>query len=163
MNSQRSQASAAVYAKLRIKTLTPTPDQIQSASQLGTVSETHTALSYILSSDNIYSAAWKIYSEPVLQSMLDTSYPVIIARGWYDDNGERESGHATVIYDYHWDSTANEFVYDIFDPWNGGSSYSRTYESICNGRTDGVDTGIWESVVVYKVGPYNSTINFPAE
>lgn len=162
MDSQRSQASAAVFVKDGIKTLAPTQNQITSATETGTSRETKTALSYILSYNNIYNADWVIYEESVLQAMLDESYPVIILRGWYDNNGKRNGGHYTVIYDYHWDLTQNEYLYDIYDPGNGGSSYSRTYESICNGRTDGKDTGIWESIVVYKVGLYNNTVDSPA-
>ena len=59
-------------------------------------------------------------------------------------------------------------MYEIFDPWasNVGDAYSRSYQSICDGRNpafdgDVTDTGIWESIVVYEYGDYLNTITWP--
>ena len=100
--------------------------------------------------------------------MLDNNNPVMLARGLYDNN-IRIGGHFIIVYDYHWDSTNNIYLYDIFDPApvNSGRSYARSYQSICNGRnpafsTDERDSGIWEGIVVYQVGDYTNTINYPS-
>ena len=62
----------------------------------------------------------------------------------------------------------NIYLYDIYDPWdvNEGASYSSSYQSICNGRTESFtgdlnDFGIWEGIVVFEVGDYLNTINWP--
>ena len=61
-----------------------------------------------------------------------------------------------------------QFLYDIYDPLPVcvGSSYSRSYQSICNGQNpvdewDRTDTGIWEGIVVYTEGDYCNTIPWP--
>lgn len=159
-----TQESAAVYVKLGIKTVSPTVTQIATSNVSATVTETEQALEYILGSNDIYSKWGSIYSESVLRTLLDNN-PVIILRGWYNSSGTRRGGHYVVIYDYHWDSTNELYVYDIFNPGslNIGSSYSRSYQSICNGmvrayQTDITDDGIWEGIVVYKSGNYKNTI-----
>lgn len=70
--------------------------------------------------------------------------------------------------DYVWDTTYDMYVYDIYDPApvGTGSSYYRSYQSICNGNspaipTDPNDNGIWEGIIVYKTGPYTNTIDWP--
>lgn len=169
MESPISQASAAVYVKLGVETNSPTPPQITNANIAATVGETEEALEYILSSDNVYSVWGKIYSETNLRTMLNNKNPVIILRGWYDLSNNRTGGHYVIIYDYHWDSATGMFLYDIYDPSsvNVGSSYSRSYQSICNGRnpafvSDITDTGRWEGIVVYKKGSYTNTISWPS-
>lgn len=168
MQSSISQASAAVYVKLGVVTSNPTSTQITNANNGGTVGETEKALEYILDSDNCYSTWGNIYSESALRNILDSTNPVIILRGWYDTSGTRTGGHYVVIYDYYWDSNNNMYVYEIFDPWapNVGDSYSRSYQSICNGRNpaftgDVTDTGVWEGIVVYENGDYLNTITWP--
>jgi len=163
-----TQESAAVYVKLDVETVSPTATQITNANVDATVGETEQALEYILGSSNVYSNWGVIYSESVLRTLLDNNNPVIILRGWYDSSGTRTGGHYVVIYDYHWDSTNGLYVYDINDPWapNVGECYSRSYQSICNGRapayaSDRTDTGIWEGIVVYQSGNYTNTVSWP--
>ncbi len=110
----------------------------------------------------------RIYSESVLRELLDNDNPVILYRGEYNNSNERLSGHSVIIYDYHWDSSHSIYLYDIFDPApvNVGSSYARSYQSICNGRNQGyptetTDNGVWESIVVYEKGNYTNTIPWP--
>ena len=109
-----------------------------------------------------------IYDENTLRSLLDNSNPVIILRGWYDYNYTRKGGHFVVIYTYYFDSTNKVYLYNIFDPWtvNVGANYSRSYQSICNGRnkafsSDMSDTGVWEGIVVYKKNDYLNKIPWP--
>ena len=168
MLSPISQESAAVYVKLGVKTATPTSTQIANSNQSATVGETEKALEYILSSSNIYSKWGKIYNESTLRSLLSSSNPVVILRGWYDSSYNRQGGHYVIIYGYHWDSTHGVYLYHIYDPWpvNTGASYSQSYQSICNGRNpafsgDMTDTGVWEGIVVYERGSYTNTINWP--
>lgn len=168
MQSSISQASAAVYVKLNVVTSNPTSTQISNANKGGTVGETEKALEHILDSNDCYSTWGNIYSESVLRKVLDSTNPVIILRGWYDTSGTRIGGHYVVIYDYYWDSNNNIYMYEIFDPWspNVGDAYSRSYQSICNGRNaaftgDVTDTGVWEGIVVYENGDYLNTISWP--
>ena len=111
-------------------------------------------------------SAKKIYSEEVLQSLLDESYPVRISRGVYDNSGNRTSAHASVITNYYWDSAINEYVYVIFDPSPVGQGRIRnwTYEAICDGSstTPRTDNGIWDRVIVYKKGDYTNTMDNPS-
>lgn len=161
-----SQASAAVYVKLNTVTHNPTAEQIQQANSAGTLAEIEQAIEYLSGVSFTYSALNKIYSEYTLRSLLDQSNIVIACRGEYKD-GERQSGHAVVIYGYNWDATESIYVYDIFDPSpvNGGSSYSRSYENICNGTNRQYSTDpkndlkIWDKIVVYRFGPYDNTID----
>ena len=168
MQSPISQASAAVYVKLNAITFNPTSTQISNANSGGTVSETEAAVEYILASNNCYSTWGNIYSESTLRNILDSENPVVILRGWYNTSGKRTGGHYVVIYDYYWDLNNNTYMYEIFDPWspNVGDAYSRSYQSICNGRNpafngDVTDTGIWEGVVVYEIGNYLNTVTWP--
>ncbi|MBO4860157.1 MAG: RICIN domain-containing protein, partial [Clostridia bacterium] len=168
MLSPISQEIAAVYEILDVLNYSPTNTQISNANQPNTVGGTEDALEFILGSDNVYSKWEKIYSESTLRSMIDNNNPVIISRGWYRIDGTRNGGHDTIIYGYHWDEVYNIYVYDIYDPSpvNIGSSYYRSYQSICNGNspaipTDPNDNGIWEGIVVYEIGPYTNTIDWP--
>jgi hypothetical protein len=167
MDSPVSQASAAVYAQTGIRTLFPTDDNIVTATDGGTTYETKEALRYIIGSDYLYYTEYRIYTEKTLRALLDASTPVIISRGWYGEDG-RNSGHSVVIYDYYWDSTLQAYMYKILDPSpvGVGSTYSRSYASICNGKntislSEMSDNGIWESVVVFCKGDYTNTINWP--
>ncbi len=163
-----SQASAAVYVKLGVQTPNPTSIQMANANNGGTVGETESALEYILGSDNCYSIWGYIYSETTLRGLLDSTNPVIILRGWYNASGARQGGHYVVIYDYYWDANNGMYMYKIFDPWdpNVGKAYSKSYQSICNGRNpafddEEVDSGIWEGIVVYEKGDYLNIISWP--
>lgn len=169
MDSEISQASAAVFIKLGIETSTPTSTEITDANIGATVGETERTIEYILGSNNCYSTWGEIYDENTLQDLLDCSNPVVILRGWYNWNGKRQGGHFVVIYDYYWDSVNDLYMYRIFDPWdvNVGESYDRSYQSICDGRNpafdeDRTDTGLWEGIVVYTNGDYQNTIAWPA-
>ncbi|MBR5767092.1 MAG: RICIN domain-containing protein, partial [Clostridia bacterium] len=168
MLSPFSQETTAVYIKTGVVSLSPTSTQIEEANHGATVSETEQALEFLLSSLNVYSIWGKIYSEAVLRSLLDSGNPVIILRGWYNASNVRDGGHYVVIYNYHWNAENNLYVYDIYDPGpvNIGSSYFRSYQSICNGHnttygTDKYDNGIWEGVVVYALGNHQSFIDWP--
>ena len=167
MNSNVSQQSAAVYAKLGVRTLNPTSEQIYISTGGGTIFQAQSAVSYILGSDDVYAEYKRIYSESTLRSLLDAGTPVIISRGWYS-GGTRDGGHDVVIYDYYWDSNTGACMYNILNPSPVGSgrTYSQSYQSICDGRNpiskeDVKDNGIWESVVVFKVGNYPNTILWP--
>ena len=61
-----------------------------------------------------------------------------------------------------------EEVFNIAAPWmtDANNSYSASYQKICNGRTESFtgdlnDIGIWEGIVVFEVGDYLNTINWP--
>jgi len=168
MLSPVSQESAAVHTKLGITVAFPTEAQKDDANYPATVGETESTLEYILASDNVYSTWGSIYSEEMLKSMLDNSGPVIIMWGWYPDGHTRDGGHFVVIYDYHWESAAGTYFYDICDPgpMNVGATYSRSYQCICNGSNNMTgfepsSIGIWEGIVVYEEGDYLITISWP--
>lgn len=163
--SNVSQSSAAVFIKLGIETPNPILDQITSANLGASVEETERTIEYILDTNNCYSSFRNIYDEVTLRSLLDCSNPVILSRGWYNSNGERNGGHCTIIYDYYWDSSRNIYMYKIFDPWdvNVGETYERSYQSIRDGRNpaftgDIIDTGKWDGIIVYMNGDYQNTI-----
>lgn len=165
MQSYVSQASAAVFIKQGIRTLTPTEEQIQASNDTGTLNETQHVIEYILGmeNDDYYYCISQIYDEVTLKSALDLGYPVIITRGWYRNDGVRDGGHATVIYNYYYDSTKNVYLYEIFDSDSIVGTYSKSYTNICNGRIEGfqgekTDRGKWEGIVVYKIGDYMNTI-----
>lgn len=162
-----SQASAAVFIKLGIETANPDATQIAQSNFGGVVEETEHALEYITGIENVYSKWGKIYDESTLKNLLDQNLPVIILMGFYNNDGHRTSGHYVIIYNYHWDATDNLYVYDIFNPSpiGLGSSYSRSYQNICNGKNiafheDVYGLGIWEGIVVYEFGDYKNTINW---
>ena len=168
MSSQVSQASAAVREKLFVRTLTPTDEQIEESNYRGSSLKMESAIDYILGSADTYSANWSIYSEETLRSLLDAGNVVIITRAWCDDNGESNSSHATLIYDYWFDSENGDYAFGIMDPGpvGIGSIYSRSYAWICNGRngdfpTDTEDTGVWCDIVVFQIGDYTNTIPWP--
>ena len=167
MLSPISQETAAVYAKYTVVAYTPTAEQIAQSNETNDLTGTKNILNFILGSSMAYCQWHKIYSESNLRAMIDANNPVIIARGWYSSNGDRNGGHDTIIYGYHWDTTYDMYVYDIYDPApvGTGSSYYRSYQSICNGNspaipTDPNDNGIWEGIIVYKIGPYSNTIDW---
>ncbi len=162
-----SQASAAVYIKTGFITPTPSWQQINEANKTATCEGVERTLEYLLGAENVYSRDGYIYSEEVLQELLDASNPVIILRGEYDNYGYRESGHFIVIYDYYWDSSYGCAFYRIFDPWmvNEGNAYSKSYAALCNGRDAVVneerDNYLWEGVIVCQYGDYLKTIPGP--
>lgn len=155
--SSLSQESVAVFVKLGIKTDTPTESQISNAYSEGTKQEKEKAIKYILGSDQVYSKAHRVYSEPTLRKLLDEGNPILISRGRYR-SGKRIGGHSMVIYDYHWDSELGIYLYDIFDPWpeNEGASYAKSYSWIYAEKSSYSskvnDTYIWDGIIVYKVG-----------
>ncbi len=159
--SSISQSSAAVYIKLNQVVATPTTDQISSANIGGSIIDTEEVLEYFLAADPSFCySAQRVYSELTLRSLLDDEIPVIITRGWYDSNGNRNGGHATIIYDYYLDPTSNVYMYYIFDPWMTSSGLEiRSYSSICNGLSpvtnyDVVDNGKWEGIITFCKGDY---------
>ena len=167
MKSHISQASAAVYVKSSMKKLFPSASEIESATDAGRPVEAMQALAYITGRNDVFFASGMIYDEATLRSLLDYSIPIIIYRGWYKGS-VRTGGHVTVICGYSWDSEEQLYRYRIVDPWpvNDGCSYYRSYKWICNGGDgtavyDDKDDGIWESVILYKVGDYDNTINWP--
>ena len=161
-----SQESVAVYIMLNVTTLIPSDEQISEANDPADVSQTARSVERLLGSDNCYSIWGEIYSESVLRSLLDSSTPVVALRGWYN-NDIRSGGHYVVIYDYYFDNSLGTYMYNIFDPSpvNVGSSYSKSYQAICNGRNgltfQEIDSGIWEGIVVFEVGAYTETIAYP--
>ena len=147
--------------------MSPTAEQISQATKTGSPSQIVEALEYILEyQHSACYAVHAIYSESVLQSLLNESYPVIICRGWYY-NGQRNGGHAWLIIDYRWNTSINDYEYVLLDPSpvNSGKIYALTYEAICNGENaidpNEKDNGIWESVVVYEKGNYSNFIHWP--
>lgn len=166
MNSQISQASAAVYIKKGIRTLFPTDKQIEDSNSTGSLEEISNAINYILGFAGTYYADNKIYTEETLRDLLDSGNVIIIARGRYVTKSTRADGHATVIYDYSYDAQNGIYVYHIYDPWpvDEGSSYIRSYSWICDGRNnalpqEGVDDSIWDGIVTFKIGDYANVID----
>lgn len=82
--------------------------------------------------------------------ILELNYgnPVIISRGWYPNNDQREGGHDTVIYGYYASNNTYQFMIRDPLPVNTGRSYSRTYAEILDGRSTNVDTGRWERSIL---------------
>ncbi len=164
MNSDVSQSSATVWAKLGIETSNPTNAQILNATDGGTVQETEAALEYILHDEyDIYSSSFGIYTEPVLQGILDTGAPIEIHRGFYYGS-VRDGGHAVMIRDYYYDIVLLDYVYIIYDPWavNVGSIYELTYDELVDERNSLNNGYVWESVITYREGAYNNITQSPA-
>jgi hypothetical protein len=163
-----SQASAAVYLKLNMFTHNPTAEQIDLANDTGSILEIEQAIECFSGISATYSSDGNIYSSEVLRSLLDQSNIVIACRAKYDGL-IRQPGHAIVIYGYHWDANESMYVYDIFDPApvNSGSSYSSSYENICNSSVqkhsaDQVgEEQIWDRIVTYRIGDYDNVISAP--
>jgi len=164
----RSQASVAVRIISGIDTLNPTSAQISAANQPASPNQCEVAAELLTGYECYSETQMRIFTEYALQTLLVDDFPVIVFRGWYNESG-RNGGHATVVYDYYYDSTTGVYWYKIFDPWdvNTGTMYDRTYASLCNGRVgrntqgDIVDDGIWESIIVYERGNYAPTIAWP--
>ena len=114
----------------------------------GTTTDMKSAISFY--SDNSFNTTVKnVLKEKKLLKTLTTRGPVIITRGWYDNEGNRNGGHATIIYGYKFNEDTNAYDYYINDPWepNIGSSYTRQYEEIVDGSSTGIDSGRWEESV----------------
>lgn len=144
--------------------MSPTTEQINQATQTGSVYHTKEALEYILDYQHpVYAAENKIYSETVLRSLLDYSNPVIITRGKYPDlgGGSRDGGHAMVIIHYYYDSSKSDYVYVVLnpEPVNVGSVERKTYSEICR-ETEQDIIHIWDGIVVYQKGNYANTIDW---
>ena len=163
MDSDISQASAAVKIKRQIETEFPTAEQIAAATKPADVSETERALEYILKGQyDAYSVDYKIYSELVLQNMLDYSGCIIILRGLYSQSNNRWTGHYICIRSYYWDENLSDYVYVIYDPapMNEGDIYIFTYEEICCSTHNESYRWIWECIVTYKEANYLQTIDW---
>ncbi len=167
INPSISQASAAVHVKLGIDASSPTAQQITSANQTGTFADLEEAIQYLFETDitYIYYSENSIYDESTLRSILDES-PVCIGRSYYTDEGGYLFGHMMVICDYHWDSSANTYLYEILDPGsvNTDSPYFVSYQWILNGQNaleniDVADNGRWSGVFSYKATGYNNIIS----
>lgn len=166
-DSRITHHSAAVYALLDVKTLNPTDDQLSAAKRGGTIYDLEKALEYMIGFDNVYAGHGQIYSETVLQSLLDENNPVIVLFGRYKDDGSRKNGHFLVINDYFWNSELGCYVYEIYDPLplGTGSIYAKTYASICRELVYEEDEetpllAIWESIVVFEHGDYRNTTSW---
>ena len=175
---QISQAAAAVKIKLTAKTLNPTQQQITESSTrdpnttdddiTGNGADIEAAIEYLLGVETSYSAWQKIYTESTLRSLLDAGNYVVLRRGKYNANKERTNGHATVVIGYRFDNTSGIYLYEIYDPWkpNIGSTYERSYSSICDGSNRPYagdpqnDNSIWDGVVTFEIGNYNNTIDW---
>lgn len=166
--SQISQASGAVWAKLGVRNLYPSATQVANASSsTGTVTNIKDSIEYILGDKNVYGAEYKIYSESTMRSLLDIGNPIIALIGEYktEQNIERKSGHAVIVYSYHFDETSNKCIFDIYDPLpvNEGKYIQKDYNDLCRGNysISGAQTGtisVWEAIVIYKAGSYSDTI-----
>ena len=185
MDSQISQASLAVYMNTnnpKIDTLIPTADQKDSAKKGVTSSQEAMAIDYLLGRDkNLTSVTYataqgRIYSPEVLRRFLDAGYPILINRLTYTAEGT--SGHASVIYDYYYDSDTEEYMFTIYDPLTYDEAtignenfetvaqvYSRSYDWICDSRNaedrdnEGILGQVWSSAVVFTYHEdYRTTI-----
>ena len=156
-----SQATIATYVKLGIDTDEPTEGQVALSNRTATLSETETAVEYILQGDVCYSSYGFIYREDILQELLDGSNPIIILRVRYED-GKALSGHYTVIVDYKYDEIRDTYMYTIYDP-NHKWKIQNSYIKICTGKNEYsneiADDFVWVGVVVFKNGNYNRTIS----
>ena len=91
---------------------------------------------------------------------------MIILRGYYI-NGIRNGGHYTVIYGYHWSTSAGCYLYDICDPGpvNVGNSYSGSYTWISRGiagyNLENDTPYIWDGTVVLENSVYLNMIDWP--
>ena len=108
----------------------------------------------------------EIYGEDTLRGLLDASTPVIIRRGQYSSYGVREGGHCVVVYDYYWDSSSSQYMFNIFDPWEVGvgDEYTLTYQQLCKRQVPNSQYYyIWDGIVVVAEGNYLNTISWPGE
>ena len=140
------------------------------------------AIDYLLGRDkNLTSVTYataqgRIYSPEVLRRFLDAGYPILINRLTYTAEGT--SGHASVIYDYYYDSDTEEYMFTIYDPLTYDEAtignenfetvaqvYSRSYDWICDSRNaedrdnEGILGQVWSSAVVFTYHEdYRTTI-----
>lgn len=86
-------------------------------------------------------------SEKDLQNNLLRNNPVIITRGWYDEENNRNGGHVTIIVGYNTETSR----YIVNDPWapGVGEVSEWTYGELINGSSTGKDTGRWEKYIIY--------------
>lgn len=160
--SSVTQESAAVYGLLGVEEPNPTYAQRLTATSTANIETTASTLEYIIG-DNVHYANNEIYDEITLRNLLDASTPVIIRRGRYSSDGERRAGHCVVVYNYYWDSSSGQYIFNIFDPWdvNEGSQYSLTYQAICKRAVpSSQDFYIWDGIVVVAEGDYLNTIEW---
>ena len=110
----------------------------------GDVSETLAAVKFA-SINNMIPYYWtNVLSLQDLISKISEGKPVIIFRDWMAPDGSSTGrGHVTVIYGLHYATTGTRFLIRDPEPENVGRTYVRTYAEIVDGRSTGVDTGVW--------------------
>lgn len=96
--------------------------------------------------------------------MLDEDHFVIALFGTYNDENNRLSGHACIIYDY--ENIDGVIKYVVYDPLhvNEGKILKMEYNELSR-RDDSITGGeryyiCWESIVVYQTGSFSDTINW---
>ena len=133
--SPPSQSSIVAYVKKSV------------INQRADIVETLDAVRYA-SINNMIPYYWTdVLTELELIQKICESKPVIVLRGWMLNNGERDGGHYVVIYKVQFTATGVRFR--IRDPWpvNTGATHTWTYNEIVNGRSTGMDTGLWEASI----------------
>lgn len=105
------------------------------------------------------------YSEALVRRFLNDGHVIYISRGEYNEDNERDGGHAYVIVGYTtvYSNGALRYNYILYDPWPKnvpnpwdsprvtiGQNYIRSYQWICNGRKSNTysDNKIWDGIVV---------------
>lgn len=150
----------------------------------GSLTDTICAASYYRSGNintnqlNLVSGSGKIFSENTLRRFLDDGHVVFIARGKYDENNVRKSGHATLIIGYTTVIVNGtlQYRYIIYDPypnpkpspWSSsqattGQVLTQSYAWICNGQNalNGEKTNeyIWDQYIVVETAYSDNTIS----
>lgn len=152
LGQQRDQwcwAASALMAARTHATSTRTQTQLvthvkgSDINEGGSVEEARDAANFA-SGTNSYYVTEGILTESEILVEINSRRPVYLSRGWYDSDGNRDNGHATVVYGYRLtDSGAINFL--VRDPWpvNEGRNQTWTYDFIINGS----DTGRLDSTI----------------
>lgn len=113
----------------------------------GTVDEQLEALDIFSNGRYNFKSGEAPLSEKDLQNNLLRNNPVIITRGWYDAENDRNGGHSTIIVGYNTETGR----YIVNDPWapGVGEISEWTYGELVDGSSTRRDTGRWEMYIVY--------------
>ena len=97
----------------------------------GSISESASAVGLISSNELSFIGEYNSKTFSFLAEEIYTGYPVITAGGYYNDDNERQGGHAVLTIGWTNAHSVNEIVY--FDSSGNGSYHTCTFEGFCNG------------------------------
>ncbi len=119
-------------------------------------------------------AVTAIYSESNVMRFLNDGHVLYIARGKYNSNNFRISGHATVIVGYTAEYSNGSLIYSfvIYDPWPNEQPYPwdspqatdgtveiKLYQQICDENAGYGNTWVWEQTVAVATAYSSDTIS----